>query len=165
MKLSYGPPMTRPLALTMPAVTVLLSPKGLPIAMTQSPTCKASESPRGATGRSPLVSIFNTAKSVLGSRPSTLAGYSRLSERVTVISLAASTTWLLVKMTPSLRMIKPEPDPRRLKPPGGGVGGRKPGKGKGRSSPNGPGGKPNPGSLCAALSTETDLIYTTAGDA
>ena len=39
MKLSYGPaPMTRPLALTIPVVTVWLSPKGLPMARTQSPT-------------------------------------------------------------------------------------------------------------------------------
>ena len=39
MKSSYGPaPMTRFLALTIPFVTVLLSPNGLPTATTHSPT-------------------------------------------------------------------------------------------------------------------------------
>ena len=39
MKLSYGPlPITRPVALTMPAVTVCSSPNGLPMAITGSPT-------------------------------------------------------------------------------------------------------------------------------
>ncbi len=39
MKLSKGPaPMMRPLALTMPMVTVFCRPKGLPMATTHSPT-------------------------------------------------------------------------------------------------------------------------------
>ena len=47
MKLSYGPdPMTLPLALTIPAVTVCSSPKGLPTATTQAPTFRSSELPK-----------------------------------------------------------------------------------------------------------------------
>ena len=50
MKSSYGPlPMNRSLALTMPVVTVWSSPKGLPMAMTGSPTWSRSESPSGRT--------------------------------------------------------------------------------------------------------------------
>jgi hypothetical protein len=45
MKLSKGPaPMMRPVAEMMPAVTVLLRPKGLPMARTHSPTRALSES-------------------------------------------------------------------------------------------------------------------------
>jgi hypothetical protein len=93
MKWSYGPwPIARPLALTIPAVTVLLSPNGLPMATTQSPTSSASESPSFATGSGSLLSIFSTARSVFGSRPRTLAGSSRPSLSATVISFACSTT-------------------------------------------------------------------------
>ncbi len=78
MKSSYGPaPIARPLALTMPAVTVLLRPKGLPIATTQSPTLMPSESPSLAVGKLFAGSIFSTARSVFGSRPITLASSSR----------------------------------------------------------------------------------------
>src|SRR5439155_360828 len=51
MKSSYGPsPMTRPVALTMPVVTVCSRPNGLPIAITGSPTLSAAESPSGIVG-------------------------------------------------------------------------------------------------------------------
>ena len=43
-------PMSRPLALTMPAVTVSVRPKGWPSASTQSPICIASLSPSFAAG-------------------------------------------------------------------------------------------------------------------
>jgi hypothetical protein len=50
-KSSNGPcPRTRPFALMIPAVTVWVKPKGLPIATTQSPTWIASESPSRAAG-------------------------------------------------------------------------------------------------------------------
>ncbi len=65
--------MTRPVALTMPVVTVASSPKGLPMAMTGSPTSSVAESPKGITGR-PVASIFTTARSVLGSPPTILPG-------------------------------------------------------------------------------------------
>src|SRR5213593_1139573 len=46
MKSSYGPsPITRPVALTMPVVTVCSRPNGLPIAMTGSPTFSAADAP------------------------------------------------------------------------------------------------------------------------
>src|SRR5437867_8297048 len=61
--------------------------------------------------------------------------------------------------------MNPEPEPWRLNPPGGGGGngGRNPGNGT--SSPNGSGGKLNPGPGCAAFSTATTLMWTTAGEA
>ena len=109
MKSSYGPsPITRPLALMMPVVTVCSRPYGLPIAMTDSPTSSRAESPRGTTG-SPLASTFRSTRSVRGSRPSTVAGSSRPSASVTRMSLAPSTTWLLVTMNPSGLITKPEP--------------------------------------------------------
>ena len=76
MKSSYGPwPITRPLALTMPAVTVCSRPKGLPIATTQSPTRMFDESPSLSAGISPCESILTSARSVFGSVPSTFALY------------------------------------------------------------------------------------------
>ncbi len=44
-------------ALTMPEVTVLLSPSGEPIATTVSPTCMARDDPRaaGASPRPPVI--------------------------------------------------------------------------------------------------------------
>ena len=70
MKSSYGPaPTVFPLALTIPVVTVLLKPKGLPIAITQSPTRSTSELPKVTAGKESFVSILMTAKSVFGSSP------------------------------------------------------------------------------------------------
>src|SRR5215471_9686586 len=67
------------------------------------------------TGRS-WASIFRRARSVLGSRPSTLAANSRPSDMVTLISVAPSTTWLLVTMGPVGRddeaRSEPAHDPR-----------------------------------------------------
>src|SRR5205809_464596 len=42
--------MTRPVALTIPVVTVCSRPNGLPIAITGSPTSRRPESPSGTTG-------------------------------------------------------------------------------------------------------------------
>ena len=50
-KLPSPRPVARPLALTMPIVTVWPTPSGLPTASTTSPTRIASESPIGSTGR------------------------------------------------------------------------------------------------------------------
>ena len=60
----------RPLALTMPEVTVKVrpSPSGLPMASTHSPTRASSLLP-SATGGSAVASILSTATSVLGSVP------------------------------------------------------------------------------------------------
>src|SRR5258707_8328410 len=66
--------MFRPWAEMIPALTLEASPKGLPIATTQSPTRIASESPsltNGSFSTFPLSLI--TATSVSGSRPTTCA--------------------------------------------------------------------------------------------
>src|SRR3546814_20320331 len=95
----------------MPAVTVPPRPNGLPIATTQSPTRRASESPNFTNGNSlpSFGSIFSTATSVLGSVPSSLAGNSLSSYRRTVISSASAITWLFVTTIPSDEIRKPEP--------------------------------------------------------
>ena len=89
--------MLRPLAEMMPAVTVEVRLKGLPTAKTHSPSLTSSLLPNGKAG-SFLASIFNTAKSVVGSVPITSAVNSRPSFNETLTSLALSTTWLLVTM-------------------------------------------------------------------
>lgn len=59
MKSSYGPaPITRSLALTIPAVTVDAKPNGFPTATTQSPTSNVSESPSFAVGSGFFGRIF-----------------------------------------------------------------------------------------------------------
>ena len=52
---------------TMPAVTVSEREKGLPMAMTQSPTCAPSELPSLTVGRGWAASILITAMAVSGS--------------------------------------------------------------------------------------------------
>ena len=62
----------RPTALMTPTVTVSLRPKGLPMAMTQSPISILAESPSGSTGKlSPSILIRATSES--GSVPISLA--------------------------------------------------------------------------------------------
>ena len=98
MKLVYCwlPSMLRLSEETMPAVTELESPKGLPTATTQSPTRRRLSSPKSTFGSGRSLWIFNSATSVTGSLPTRVATNSRLSGKVTVIFLLASTTWLLV---------------------------------------------------------------------
>ncbi|CKP53423.1 Uncharacterised protein [Mycobacterium tuberculosis] len=72
-------------ALTMPWVTVLRSPRGAPTARTSSPTRTLLESPSRATVRLSTLSTLRTAKSVLGSRPTRLAGTSLPSLNTTVV--------------------------------------------------------------------------------
>ena len=81
----------------MPRVTVWPTPKGLPMAMTWSPTRRASLSPSLTKGR-PVASILIRATSVRGSVPMISASYSRSPSKVTWILSAFSTTWLLVRM-------------------------------------------------------------------
>src|SRR6059058_389019 len=110
MKSSYGPaPRNLPLALTMPAVAVCVSPNGFPIATTQSPTLRASESPNGSVGSGRGALTWRTAISVLSSLPTTLASNSSSVAMRTRIFSAPLTTWLLVTMSPSGEMMKPEP--------------------------------------------------------
>src|SRR5438034_4951320 len=169
MKSSYGPaPITRPLALTMPAVTVCSRPKGLPMAMTQSPTWRSVDLPKGTTGNGCLTLILIRAISVFSSEPTTLASYSSLSERRTVILSASPTTWLLVMMYPSSLTMKPEPRLRCW--PGGGRSPKKRRKNssKGSSPPNGfgPGPGMGKGGVRRRRSTFCVVeILTTAGEA
>ena len=131
MKSSYGPaPILRPRAETMPAVTVPPNPNGLPIASTHSPGRTSVVAASSRYGNAAVDSIFNTAISLRGSRPITLAGKSRPSSRVTVTDLASCTTWLLVTTKPSALTMKPDPRASAT-PPGGGTGmpRRKPGAG------------------------------------
>ncbi|MDT4852089.1 hypothetical protein FQZ97_863090 [compost metagenome] len=104
-------PVSRCLALTMPAVTVFSSPNGEPMAITHSPTRSRFTSPI-FTGARPVTSIFTTATSVRLSAPTTFALNSRLSGKVTSNSSAPSTTWALVMIRPSALRMKPEPTPR-----------------------------------------------------
>ncbi len=90
----------RCMALTIPDVTVPLRPSGLPTATTSSPTASASELPK-AVARSPVASIFTTARSEVGSVPMILALNSLPSWVVTCSEppcAASDTTWLLVRM-------------------------------------------------------------------
>ncbi len=66
------------------------------IASTQSPTSAASESPHSTAGRGRAASTFSSARSVRGSRPTTSACSSVSSCRITLMSSASATTWLLV---------------------------------------------------------------------
>jgi hypothetical protein len=98
-------------ALTMPVVTVPASPRGLPTAMTGSPTPILSESPIAMGVRSLGASVMvMTARSVEGSVPRTSASKVRPSARVTVSFWAPETTWLLVS-TCVLSMMTPDPWP------------------------------------------------------
>ncbi|MNN47918.1 hypothetical protein D3C81_1623620 [compost metagenome] len=107
------PPMSRALAETMPAVAVPPRPKGLPTAMTQSPTRGAAASSKLTNGKA-SPSTLMTARSVPSSRPIRRAFSSRPSLSLTLISSAFSTTWLLVTMKPSAEIRKPEPAPRAV---------------------------------------------------
>ncbi len=85
----------RPSALTMPIVTVLPNPNGLPIASTMSPTWTVSTLPSVIAGRlSP--SVFSTARSDSGSVPRMRAFSRRPSASTTWMSSAPSITWWLV---------------------------------------------------------------------
>jgi hypothetical protein len=67
--------MSRPVALTMPAVIVRWSPNGLPIAYTGSPGCVAVEAPNASGCRSECgADTRSTARSLAGSVPTTMAG-------------------------------------------------------------------------------------------
>ena len=105
------PRSARPTALTMPCVTVWLSPNGLPRASTTSATSTRLLSASATTGY-PAPGSFSTARSVFGSVPTSRAETSRRSASVTRMSCAPSTTWLLVRTNPSAVTMTPEPSPR-----------------------------------------------------
>ena len=109
----------RPRALITPAVTVVASPWGLPMAMASCPTRRRSELPSSTAGNCPpkLPCTRTTARSVRGSVPTTSAAKVRPSGRLASSCRACSTTWLLVRMYPSGVITKPEPAPRTSKGP------------------------------------------------
>ena len=85
----------------MPEVTVPPRPKGLPIAITQSPGRDWVESPNSTKGKGSRRLILSTARSLCASVPTSSALYSVPSGMVTVISSTVPrplglTTWLLV---------------------------------------------------------------------
>ena len=92
-----SPGMERPVADTMPAVTLFSNVNGEPIASTHSPGRSFDGSPSFTTG-SCLPSILMTATSVRLSTPMTFAGYSRRSVMRTVTSSASATTCAFVRM-------------------------------------------------------------------
>ena len=91
--------MLRPVALTMPSVTVWLNtPNGLPIARTHSATLSLEESPHGSVGRL-RASIFSTREVGLRVEPDDLRRELPLvgqDHRYLRPAAAESTTWLFV---------------------------------------------------------------------
>ena len=84
------------------------------MATTPSPTPRASESPMAAGVRSLTSSAWITARSVTGSVPTMVASAVVPSSKLTESSppsAATSTTWLLVRISPSSLRTTPEPDP------------------------------------------------------
>src|SRR5271156_6260481 len=92
--------MSRPLAETIPAVTVPPRPKGLPTASTQSPI-RGLASDSFVNGKSEPPSTLISARSVRASVTITLALKVLPSSVVTSTLSAPSTTWLLVTEKPS----------------------------------------------------------------
>ena len=84
----------RPVAETIPVVSVRSSPNGCPIAATGSPTINASESPsRTGLIASPLGSTRTTARSFALSNPCTRPSTVLPSLSPTVTVVAPCTTW------------------------------------------------------------------------
>ncbi len=102
--------MWRPLALTIPDVTVPVMPRGAPIARTRSPISIASLSPSFRNGRDSFASIHRMARSVRGSRLILRPTNLRPSWSSTSTSSAPRTTWSLVTISPAESMINPDPN-------------------------------------------------------
>ena len=87
----------RSTAESTPVVTVFESPKGLPIAITGSPTRRSDEAPGGVQGtRLRRSRCWSTARSLFGSAPTSRASNWRPSARVTWMRSAVATTCSLV---------------------------------------------------------------------
>ena len=76
------------------------------MAMTQSPTSSVSESPSSTKGRLTPSTLIR-AMSISCEVPISFASMTLPSESETLMSLALSTTWLLVRIYPSALMMKP----------------------------------------------------------
>ena len=97
------------LAEIIPEVTVPPKPKGLPIAITQSPILDLSEFPNLTGINFSSASICRTAMSDNGSFPIIFALYSSSPFTLTKMSSAFCITWLFVITIPFSSIIKPEP--------------------------------------------------------
>src|SRR6266480_6444225 len=80
------------------------------MAIAHSPIRRLVDEPSGATGRL-RASIFRTARSLVSSMPTSLAGYVVPSFIATEIRVAPATTWAFVTIAPSGRTMNPEPRP------------------------------------------------------
>src|SRR5215212_4757806 len=99
-------------ALTIPVVTLIPTFKGLPMAMTGSPTPTLAESPSVSGSSTPRdASTFMTATSVEGSSPTTSACSRTPLAKLTEMSSAPPTTCWLVTMWPCSSSTNPEPPP------------------------------------------------------
>src|SRR5215212_1454430 len=104
--------MGRPIPLTIPVVTLIPTFKGLPMAITGSPTPTESESPSvSGSSASRGASTCMRATSVEGSCPTTSASLRTPSENLTEMSSAPSTTCWLVTMCPASSTTNPDPPP------------------------------------------------------
>ena len=107
---SFSPRTLRPRADTTPAVTVLDSPNGLPMATMVSPIIRSDEEPNRIAGRgAPGFRTRRTARSLSASDPTTSHSSSRPDRVIAVIFDAPETTCSLVRMMPLASMIAPEP--------------------------------------------------------
>ena len=100
----------------MPVVTVPSRPSGEPIATTSWPTRRLPEEPSVIGVRPDTPCTLTTAMSLLGSVPTTVNGAVRPSAKVTLVcapppesSGGRRTTWLLVRISPSVDRMMPEP--------------------------------------------------------
>src|ERR687898_1323451 len=102
--------MGRPRPLTIPEVTLIPTFKGLPMAMTGSPTPTEFESP-SVSGLSAFrgASTCISATSVEGSCPTTSASLRTPSANLAEISSAPSTTCWLVTICPASSITNPDP--------------------------------------------------------
>src|ERR1035438_10125706 len=100
-------PARLPSACTTPVVTAPMKPMGLPMAITNSPTRSAPESPKVAAGRPPA-STLSVARSRRASRASKVAGNSWPSQS-RIEAPAPRATCALVTIWPSGEAITPEP--------------------------------------------------------
>ena len=101
--------MSLPLAETMPTETLPPKPKGLPIAITQSPIRALSESANFTEGKGFPASTLRRTMSIFASLPTILASSSVPSCNLTLISVAFPMTWLFVMIKPAGSITNPEP--------------------------------------------------------
>ncbi len=99
-------------ASTFPAAALGVPPvpPALPTPVTAAPTFTVLESPKLATVRPEAFVRWTTAMSSVGSVPTTLAVYvAPVETTVTLIEVAPSTTWLLVRTSPFESSTMPVP--------------------------------------------------------